>query len=166
MLDADGREAPLTPARLDPHWEAVRAMVRRMRRHDPPFLGVRTESGVRLQPRVTWVGASLGRRWDSDALVMQKLDRLARSMHDPPVSEYPATQSVTVWRARAPKRTGRSGLDEDLDVLLLVVDQLLEAVVDDVVERDPSGDELERIDFSARDHLDRGGMVVGVREAS
>ena len=60
----------------------------------------------------------------------------------------------------------RSGLDEDLDVLLLVVDQLVEAVLDDVVKGDPSGDELERIDLSARDHLDRCGMVVRVPEAS
>ena len=57
-------------------------------------------------------------------------------------------------------------MDEDLYVLLLVVHQLLEAVLDDVFKGDPSGDELERIDFSARDHLDRGAMVVRIPEAS
>jgi hypothetical protein len=57
-------------------------------------------------------------------------------------------------------------MDEDLDVLLLVVHQLLEPVLDDVFKGAPSGDELERIDFSASDHLNCGAMVVRIPEAS
>src|SRR4051794_2540121 len=60
----------------------------------------------------------------------------------------------------------RSRLHEDLDVLLLVVDQLVEAALDDVVELDPSGDELVRVDLAAGDHLDRRRMVIGIGEAA
>src|SRR5450755_2215293 len=61
---------------------------------------------------------------------------------------------------------GGSGLDEDLDVFLLVVDQLVEAALDDVVKGDPPGDELERIDLSARVHFERWRMVVRLPGAS
>jgi hypothetical protein len=53
---------------------------------------------------------------------------------------------------------------QDLDVLVLVVDQLSDAAVDDVVERDPPGDERCGVPLAVDEQSDRVRVVVAVRE--
>lgn len=53
-------------------------------------------------------------------------------------------------------------MDEDLHVLVLVLDEFPEAAINDVVERDSSGDELLRLDLPVTKQPDRRLVVVAV----
>src|SRR4029453_6616016 len=61
-------------------------------------------------------------------------------------------------------RPGRSGLDQDLHVLVLVLDQLVEAAIDELVELDPLGDEEPDVDQVVGQQPDGGRVVAQVAD--
>src|SRR5699024_99589 len=56
--------------------------------------------------------------------------------------------------------------DQDLDGGLVAVDEGVESLVDQVVERDAAGDEGGEVDLAALDELDHGRVVVDVPDRS
>jgi hypothetical protein len=64
--------------------------------------------------------------------------------------------------AAQPEVAGGLRVDEDLDVVLVVVDELVEALLDEVLERDTAGDERREVELAGPDESDGRDVVVGV----